>query len=713
MVSKIKKYLLFATIFLHSFTLLQADNSKNALVLSGGGARAFAHIGVLKALEEAGWYPDLIVGTSMGAIIGAMYSCGKTPDQIYRYLRQTPWDEILTSKRYRDIELISRKMIDIPSIFTLKIDDNFNIHYPRYILSTQGISERILPITLGPEYYSNSNFDSLAIPLRIVATNIKTGKSVVFKKGNLPRILAGSAAYPIVLSPVEVDSMLLVDGGLSNNVPCDVAEGENADFILAVNMSSKISDQTQLSATAYMDQTINTISYYSDTRNLHLADLLISPEITNIYSTDFDSIDVLVEAGYRETRKIIDQLPPSSQKPDSDYFKDSYASLKNKIVRHIEFKNNGHTRKHVLEGELEIDELVPLKLKSATRSVTNLYSTGIFNNVNLRLEKVNDDSIDVIMDLVEKPGSVLKFSANYNSEVNASALITFRMLNLFDAGIINNFSMHFNDYKQKISLDLISPRIFKTILTNSLNLHMQKIKYPIYSDYEKITENTVQSYGFSANLGLQIKRIGLTSIGINQLFYDVNENQAATPVIKENQFNVTRVFVKVNVDNTNDYDLPTRGNKNSIIYEQSLKNENLKPYLKFAATSRNYETYGDVTFCTLLHFGYLSSAPYYFEKFHIGGQDSFPGMGIYQKWGNMIFLSGLELRFPFTKGIYTNLQLKVGNVWDDLNAFNLTDFNWGLQAGLIIPTPIGPIRADYGGNIEEQHRFFFSLGHNF
>src|SRR6056297_87915 len=279
MVSNIKKHLLFLTLFFYCAVSLPAKNTQNALVLSGGGARAFAHIGVLKALEEAGWYPDLIVGTSMGAIIGAMYSCGKTPDQIYRYLRQTRWDEILTSKRYRDIELISKKMIDIPSIFTLKIDDNFNIHYPKYILSTQGVSERILPITLGPEYYSNSNFDSLAIPLRIVATNIKTGKSVVFKKGNLPKILAGSAAYPIVLSPVELDSMLLVDGGLSNNVPCDVAAKENADFILAVNMSSKISDQSQLSATAYMDQTINTISYYSDTRNLHLADILISPEI--------------------------------------------------------------------------------------------------------------------------------------------------------------------------------------------------------------------------------------------------------------------------------------------------------------------------------------------------------------------------------------------------------------------------------------------------
>jgi len=128
---------------------------------------------------------------------------------------------------------------------------------------------------------------------------------------------------------------------------------------------------------------------------------------------------------------------------------------------------------------------------------------------------------------------------------------------------------------------------------------------------------------------------------------------------------------------------------------------------------KNYETYDNITYSTFLQFGYLTSAPYYFEKFSIGGQNSFPGMHIYEKWGNMIFITGMGLRFPLTKGIYTNLEMKVGNVWDKLDKFNLTDFNWGAQFGIIIPTPIGSIRADYGADINEHKMFYFSIGHNF
>lgn len=211
-----------------------------------------------------------------------------------------------------------------------------------------------MSITIGPEYVSDGNFDNLAIPLRAVATNIKTGKAVVFSNGNLPQILAGSSAYPIVLSPVVMDSMLLVDGGLTNNVPCDVAKKEGADFILAVNMSSRISHVEELTASAYMDQTINTLSYYSDTRNLDLADILISLDPKNIFSTDFDSIDVLVELGYQETKKIIHQLEIKKNQPDTNFFKNSFAELKGKTVRKINYINDGKTKKHVLRREMEI-----------------------------------------------------------------------------------------------------------------------------------------------------------------------------------------------------------------------------------------------------------------------------------------------------------------------------------------------------------------------
>ena len=468
-------------VFLINITF--AEKQKTALVLSGGGARAFAHIGVLKAMEEVGWYPDMVVGTSMGAIVGALFCCGLNADEIYVYMKSTNWEELLTKKRYRDIETLSKKNIDLPSMFTLKIDENFNIFYPKYILSTQGISERILKKTLVPQFYSHGNFDSLAIPLRVVATNIISGRPVVFREGNLPVILSGSAAYPIVLSPVKLDTMLLVDGGLTNNVPCDVALAEGADFIVAVNMTSKISNhESNLSAAAFMDQAINTLSFHSDTRNLHLADLLITPQIEDIYSTDFDSIDILVKKGYEIAQEKMAGLQVNGSMPNTSYYDIAKSSLKSKIVRDIFFINNERTKKHVLRREMEQKKNKPFSIKKTRRSVTNLYSTGIFSNVNLSIHDVDTDSVDLGIHLVEKPLGVLNFSANYKTEINASALISYRMMNLLGIGMINDFSLILNDYHKNIKFSLVSPRIFSGATIGSLFIKKMRKSLEIVSD---------------------------------------------------------------------------------------------------------------------------------------------------------------------------------------------------------------------------------------
>jgi len=324
---------------------IQGETPKTALVLSGGGARGLAHIGVLQALEEFGFYPDLIVGSSIGAVVGALYACGNTPEEIAQFIKTTDWDEILSERPYREIEFVAQKMTDYPALLSLRFDKNLNVIFPRNLLSTQGLQERIFQLTISPDYAARSNFDSLAIPFRAMATDIRTGRSIMIEEGNLAKTLSASSAFPFVLAPVEEGDFLFVDGGLTNNVPCDVAWEMGAEFIIAVDVSSKvITLESNFDPVQYFGQAMNTLAYPSDTRNLGLADVLILPEIGNISSADFDSIDVLIERGYQKTREFRETILPhgNGTRPNPDFMDNSTRMLNRTHIRQILYASLHH-----------------------------------------------------------------------------------------------------------------------------------------------------------------------------------------------------------------------------------------------------------------------------------------------------------------------------------------------------------------------------------
>jgi len=218
------------------------NRPKTTLVLSGDGARGFAHIGVIRALEEIGFYPDMIIGTSIGALVGGLYASGNTSVDIENYVRHTKWNKLFSPQPYRDIEFVSQKIMDLPELFTLKLDEQFNIIFPKNLLPAQKLQERIFQVMVYPEYASGGDFDSLLIPFRVVASDIKTGRPVVLKQGSLGKSIVASSAFPIILAPVPIDTFLLVDGGITNNVPADVAVNMGADFIITVDVTSKITN---------------------------------------------------------------------------------------------------------------------------------------------------------------------------------------------------------------------------------------------------------------------------------------------------------------------------------------------------------------------------------------------------------------------------------------------------------------------------------------
>ncbi len=282
----------------------EAKAPKIALVLSGGGARGIAQIGVLRAFEEEGLKPDLIIVTSMGAIIGSLYAAGISADTLSTMARAINWDNILTNTAGRKNLFVSKKSEPINYLFELRFNNDLTPIVPNSISHGQSIYSLISPILAAPLYQAQMNFDSLQIPLRIIATDIVAGKKVVFSQGNLPQIVRASCGIPLAFSPISIDTMLLLDGGLSSNLPIETAVKELCDFIIAVDVTSPMWDKDNLSnPIRLVDQLINAKIEKQKNVERRLADVLITPSLGGYVNTDFKPVDSLIALGYKAAQE--------------------------------------------------------------------------------------------------------------------------------------------------------------------------------------------------------------------------------------------------------------------------------------------------------------------------------------------------------------------------------------------------------------------------
>ncbi len=279
---------------------LAADRPKVGLVLSGGGARGFAHVGVLKALEAAQVPVDVIVGTSMGAIVGGLYASGLSAADLEREILAVDWDGLFSTREPRQLLSQRRKEEDfeLSPVLALGIRDG------EFRLPTGAVSSRSLEVLLRRYTLSTrhlADFDQLPTPFRAVATDMETGQPVVMDRGDLSVALRASMSVPGVFSPVAVGERILGDGGLVNNLPVDVARALGADVIIAVNIGTPLAGRetlgTVLGITAQMVNILTEQNVQASIALLGRQDLLLTPPLGKLTSADFGRAAELVKIG--------------------------------------------------------------------------------------------------------------------------------------------------------------------------------------------------------------------------------------------------------------------------------------------------------------------------------------------------------------------------------------------------------------------------------
>lgn len=280
------------------------------VVLSGGGARGIAQIGILKALEEREIPISRIVGTSMGSIIGGFYAAGYSLDDLDSLVTIIPWNDLLAAKSEADRKdlFIDQKITEDRALFALRLE-KLKFVLPTSVNSGEVLSNYLNLITLNAPIHTEKNFCDLKYDYRAVCTDLITGSAVSLSKGSLSQAMRASSSISLFLAPIKLDTLLLADGGLVANIPVKVAKELGADFLLASNTTSPLNTAEELAYPWIVaDQIVSIPMRLLSTDQLNLADMVIEPNLGRKKNDDFSNLDSLIIAGYNATIPKLDSI---------------------------------------------------------------------------------------------------------------------------------------------------------------------------------------------------------------------------------------------------------------------------------------------------------------------------------------------------------------------------------------------------------------------
>lgn len=584
-----KRFLLFLITCL-CITGLQAQSHKSqsssrpkvGVVLGGGGAKGASHIGVLKYIEEMGIPIDYVAGTSMGSIIGGLYALGYTPEEMTKLIATINWSEYIGNKIDRSSmsletrERTSSTFLNVPfslqSLFDKDPNTKFINSLPSAYVNNSSLVNLFNDLCVG--YQEQMDFNDLPIPFACVATDIVTGEEVVLRSGSVPTAMRASMAIPGVFSPVSIDDMVLVDGGLVNNFPADVLREMGADIIIGVEVTNekKITREDIQSLPQLLGRLVTNSTNGKRKENRELCNIHIVPDVSGFGMLSFTpkAIDTLVNRGYKKAAQYHDQLLAIKQHLDNqaDYnlgkelhAPKAYNLLEDSVVvNSIEFNNVSErdSRWLMRKGGLEVGKTYS---KNEIERAINIYrGTGCFDEITYNVKEqdsvhvrgVLSDSYDLSINMKAAKANVVGLGLRYDTEEGAALLLKIGLNEKSFDGSKLDFKLKLS-YNPKVSLvyTYAQPALasfsaaynyrnehFSALVENnkSVNLHYQQHKVSGYiSQFHMLN--------FSTNIGLSF----------NRTIYDLlsmEEASSVDSILRDNSMLVP--FINLTYDNLDD-----------------------------------------------------------------------------------------------------------------------------------------------------------------
>jgi NTE family protein len=697
----------------------QGARPRVVLVLSGGGARGAAHIGVLEVLEDLRVPVDAVVGTSMGAIVGGLYATGYSPQDLARIIADADWPTLLSDAPPRD-ELWFRRRQDARRF---QVDLEFGwknktpVLPPGLILgrNVEMFLERLtLPVS------GLQSFDDLHLDFRCVATDLGDGSAKVFERGNLARAIRASMSLPGFFAPVVIDGRVYVDGGVVDNVPVDVARALGADVVIAVDISTPLGDVEKLrSALGVSDQVIGILMAQSRQNSLDLlgqADVAITPELgtlsTMAFERAYEAIDIGREAALG-ARAALEALSVDEPTWQAWVARQRQAQWQPPTVRHLTLRRETRLSEKILRRFSAVREGRPLDAATLERTRQDLAGLDIFEGIEVDVQPVegSPDEVDVELRAVEKSwgNDYLRFGLGLSSDLQGEG--EFGVGVQHTATPLNSKAGEWRNEatlgsRTRLYSEFYQPfdRGLRWFVAPSVLYEQDNVDLNIAG--QPVAEVGVQSAEASLDLGRNLGSWGEIRAGYGYKSARASPSIGLPGLLPESaQVEGGALSVELNLDTLDSLTFPRHGAIGGLewrVEESPFEGDDQKSLLEGGLALP--ATRGALTVLTSVEGGVTFEGELPFgAEFQLGGFRRLSGLAPNSISGNHYALAVLQPYWQLSQrsslfGIarYVGMTLEYGGVWQDLAGLQADDMNVGASVYLGFDTLLGSAFLGFG-----------------
>lgn len=716
----------------------QKSRLKIGLVLSGGGAKGAAHIGVLKVLEKNNIPIDYVVGTSIGSYVGGLYALGYSADQIEKIMLELPWDEGYSDFIPRQfLSYENKKLRDQYNLtFRLGFSDG-QIKIPSGLLLGQSAGQLLKKSTGVVPLFTS--FDDLAIPYRAIASDIATAKAVVVDKGSITDAMRASAAVPGVVEPVNIDGKLLVDGGITNNMPVDVAKAMGADIVIAVDIGSPLLEQSEIKSTIDVISQLSNILTNTTTviQKTHLSeqDILLRPAIDNLSTTDFSIMPNALALGEEIALSAEDKLKKLSVTTD-DFQR--YLQMKEqksqtwfqqfdqKVVS-IKYQNNSKVSTEIIAHKFEISEGDVVTSESLKAAIERVYALDEFEHVDAEFIDLPEGRQLTLITRQKSWGpDYLHFGFNLQTDFENRTIIAIDMAYIKhdftpNGGQLRNTAKVGWEYQ--LASELYQPLDKKRNFFSKARIEYAQDKWEPSETRPELSKEYFQG---EAGLGFNYADNGAIEVGFigetGELAFKGESNSTL-------DYTSVGAYVSIGFDNLNSMNFPTQGNKLSL--NAFLRNDDYDDFSSIEPKDKSLEvqldwrgafSFKNHAFVGIASFSTVDNdTDFSVHVTELGGFLNLSGyhkdelIGIHKAFAAIVYQYdlGRELFGDSSLPMYLGASIEAGNVWTVEQSVKLDDVIPSGSLYLGTDTSFGPAVFGVGFASEGKRTVFLSFGKSF
>jgi NTE family protein len=714
-----------------------AERESIGVVLAGGGARGIAHIGVLQALEELQIPVDAIAGTSMGALVGGLYATGMDAGELESVVSGMDWESAFKDSIPRADQPVRRKAddYDYPIKVNMAIKEG-ELSFPLGLI--QGQQVRMIIKELMAEVDHIRDFDDLPIPYRAVAADIETGEAYVFAGGEIVTAMRASMSIPGLLVPVEHDGLLLVDGGVANNVPVDVARAMGAERLIVIDIGTPLKSREEIqSLVGVADQMLGFLTRKNSLEQiatLEQSDFLIRPDLGALGMLDFDDEKSTVESGYQATMAMEDQLSHlrlESREWLAYLDSKALATPTTPIVEFIAINNDSPISDDIIRARISQATGEVLDRDQLRRDIADIYALDYFEIIDFQLV---DDAGRTGLQIKAREKSWgaddIKLGLNLVTDLEGASEIniggSYRLKGL------NRKGAEFYGRAQLGDTILLSGEIYQPVDVGSQFFIAPRLAYhdreiftlgPEFDLDDAFGNWRVRDLQLEFNIGTNVFKNSELRLG---LFRDRGESSvqiSSSDLIEDGSFDKGGVLASWRYDNMDEIFFPRRGVFFYGEYEANLEDMGAdRDYERWQVLAQTAFSFGAddrntliLTGKTAQSMGAANEPQNYYQLgglFNLSGlqQDAFSGR-------QMVFAMAQYQRrlsensvIPLNMPVYAGFSIEGGQLASRRSELDLGDLQGAESIYLAIDSPVGPLYLAYGQSAESHRGVYIALG---